>query len=339
MVELQFFLPEKPEVFAALPKRVADYWHWQATATGLLPYWGRYHWVLQTYLYLREGGVPVTLVDRLPEQGVVITHMDCVDYGFRPPPGLTLVVMLVDREVPHPRAHLHVTHNPLQRLPFGLPCCYMPPWPQIGIVPRDPARGDRFESIGYFGYRNNLHPAIADPAFAEALAAMDLKLECPEPSTWHDFSQVDAVVAIRTLGRADAHLSKPALKLYNAWLAEVPSILGHETAYRAEGRPGTGYLEATSVDELLQAIRTLKENTALRRSIVAWGREQARQYEPPRTVARWKSLIADRLQPLHRAQTGNALRQGWHGLRGSALERLLWRMPGRFGQSAEPSPN
>ena len=57
-MNVSFYLPETEETYLELPKSVAEYWAWQSAAVGLFPYWGRYHWVLQTYLYLKDAGLP-----------------------------------------------------------------------------------------------------------------------------------------------------------------------------------------------------------------------------------------------------------------------------------------
>ena len=325
-----FLLPEPDAVLAALPRTIDDYWEWQGSAAELTPYWGRYHWVLQSYLYLKAAGLPVTLCNEVPARGVIVTHFDCIDYGFRPKPAQTLIVLLVDREVPHPRARLHVLHNPLQRLPLGLAHDYMPPWPQIGLVPRDPARGDRFETVGYFGYAHNLHADIVAEPFQDEMRRLGLRLVVPPPARWHDFSDIDCIVAIRNFGRDVPHFNKPSLKLLNAWLAGVPAILGHETAYRSEGRPGTGYLEATSPAELLAALQALKEDPARRRGLVEHGRQAVEAFGVDRTVERWRRLLSQAAASGHRP--GGRLGMG--ALRQKALEavreRVLWRRPGWF---------
>ena len=81
-VPICFLLPEPDAVLAALPRNIGDYWEWQGSAAEITPYWGRYHWVLQSYLYLKAAGLPVTLCNEIPARGVIITHFDCVDYGF-----------------------------------------------------------------------------------------------------------------------------------------------------------------------------------------------------------------------------------------------------------------
>ena len=329
-VPVCFLLPEPDAVLAALPRTIEDYWDWQGSAAEITPYWGRYHWVLQSYLYLKAGGLPVMLCNEMPARGVIVTHFDCVDYGFRPQPEQVLVVLLVDREVPHPRARLHVLHNPLQRLPLGLRHDYMPPWPQIGLIPRDEARGDRFETVGYFGYAHNLHSDIVAESFQDEMRRLGLRLVVPPPARWHDFSDIDCVVAIRNFGRDVQHLNKPSLKLFNAWLAGVPAILGHETAYRCEGSPGTGYLEATSPAELLAALQALKDDSLRRRALVEHGRRAVQTFSVERTVERWRHLLsqatASGLEPPHRNGLAALRRAALEALR----ERVLWRRPGWF---------
>lgn len=325
-----FLLPEPDEVLEALPTSIAAYWQWQGSAAQITPYWGRYHWVLQTYLYLKEAGLPVVLHNAMPQRGVIVTHFDCVDYAFRPAPEQYLVIMLVDREVAHPRARLHVLHNPLQRLPLGLKHCYMPPWPQIALVPRDPARGERFETLGYFGYPHNLHADIVTESFQREIADLGLRMVVPPPAQWHDFSEIDCIMAVRNFGRETSHLNKPSLKLLNAWLAEVPAILGHETAYRHEGQPGRGYLEATTPVELLAAIRLLRDDPVRRRALVDHGRAAVREFAVARTVERWRRLLLQDVVAQSGTASASPLATLGQGAMAALRERVLWRRPGWF---------
>jgi hypothetical protein len=100
---------------------------------------------------------------------------------------------------------------------------------------------------------------------------------------------VDIVIAIRDFSRA-RHLSKPATKLYNAWLAGVPLIGGSDSAFSAEGNPGTDYLVARSPGELLWQIRELKENPTKWQAIADAGnaRSAARSRDAVRNI--WQYL-------------------------------------------------
>ncbi|WP_303069820.1 hypothetical protein [Bilophila wadsworthia] len=45
----------------------------------------------------------------------------------------------------------------------------MPHWPQPGLIPRDPARGDRLETIAYFGSDQYEPQFVKTGAFQDAL--------------------------------------------------------------------------------------------------------------------------------------------------------------------------
>ncbi len=328
---MRFFIPISDAVFTSVPESIDAYWQWQTAAAGLHEYWGKYHWVLQTYLYLKAAGIGVELVNRLPPEGILISHMDCLEYGLKPGRKLFLVVLLVDREYPHPYAQFHVTHNPVQKLPLGLAQQYMPPWPQVGLIPRDASRGDRFDTIGYFGYPQNLDAQLTSPAFRARLASLGLSITVPAPADWHDFSGIDAILAIRSFGN-HPQLNKPSLKLYNAWLARVPALLGHETSYRAEGRPGIDYLETATIEAVHEALQRLKSDALFRRSLVAEGDSAVARFRPENTVQRWTDFLREEIEPRYRLWQQRPMHRLAHRLTGSIKERVFWRRPGWFGQ-------
>jgi hypothetical protein len=330
--KIQFFVPVSDDIFSTIPESVEEFWLWQTTTSGLHKYWGKYHWVLQTYIYLKMSMVNVILTNKFPEEGIVITPMVCINYDFRPNKDLYIVILLVDIDHPHPYAQLHITHNPVQKLPLGLAQRYMPPWPQIGLLPREPLRGSRFETVGYFGYPENLDDQINSDVFRVKLSAIGLNIYIPQPANWHDFSQVDVVLAIRKFGVTEPHLNKPSLKLYNAWLAGVPAILGYESAYRSEGKPGIDYLEAASIDDVYKYLCILKDDPALRSEIVANGCSAVRQYMPSETVKKWQSLLVEGVLPLHTRWRTHTFRRYGHLLLGYVKERIFWRRPGWFKQ-------
>lgn len=328
--QVHFYLPLTDEEFSDLPAGINAYWTWQTSASGLSPYWGRYHWTLQTYLFLKEAGFPVSLTNRLPDEGILITHIDCLDYTYCPPKDLFFVALLVDRETPHPYAHLHVTHNPTQKLPLGLRYRYMTPWPQVGLKPRNPAFGNRFERIAFFGYPVNLHPDLKDEKFQERLSELELRITMPAPRDWHDFSDVDAVLAIRNFGSTNQHLNKSSLKLYNAWLAGVPAVLGHEDAFRTEGKPGVDYLEATNLDEVLSSLKRLRNDPGFRHSLVSAGSGAVTDFLPEKTVGRWISLFEKDILPQYQQWQKRPWRYWTNRIAGRFREGILWRRPGWF---------
>ncbi len=122
-------------------------------------------------------------------------------------------------------------------------------------------------------------------------------MEIKSADQWHDYSNVDAVIAIRDFSRA-RQLHKPATKLYNAWLAQVPFIGGNDSAYRSDGRPGVDYLIAQSPEQVLEHLRKLKEDPAFRAHLIQNGFESGKKFNRSATLERWKSLIQETLPGL-----------------------------------------
>ena len=113
---------------------------------------------------------------------------------------------------------------------------------------------------------------------------------------WHDFSKIDAIVAVRSFDRRQRYLkhhylNKPATKLYNAWLASIPALLGPEPAYRAEGKPGVNYLEATTLLGVLAALMRLRDDRTLRRALVEQGHLSAVAIRPCQITERWRQFL------------------------------------------------
>ena len=277
---------------------------------------GIYAWTIQTYLRLREAGVPCVLVDQLPSQGIVFLHRNVFRYhrrGIKVLPKRLLVCFQGDLW-PHPDAQVHVVQNRTQEN-HPIQAYFMSHWPQPGLQPREATRGDRFETIAFFGHAANLATEFSGSEWVETLQQLGLTWR-PVINTnrwnehqtldtrWNDYRQVDAVVAVRSfdqtaLIQTKAYCHKPPTKLYNAWLAGVPAILGSESGYRAERQTHLDYLEVTSCNEVLQGLIKLKENTALRQAMVNNGWSRSRVITPEHLTQQWLSFIQNTLSPIY----------------------------------------
>ena len=230
-------------------------------------------WVFQTWAELGNS-VDTALVTELPSSGAIITLSNLLPKGFRASSDQFVAAVVADF-LPHPGAQLQIVQNAehAQRLPGSV---FMPHWPQPNLIARDPSRGDRFEKAAFFGDSSNLLPELADPRFAARLQnEAGIRLEIRGAEQWHDYSDVDLVLAIRDFSRA-RHLHKPATKLYNAWLACVPLIGGGDSAYAAEARAGSDYLSAHSAEECIRLVKQLRDHPTLRHSIVKSGQKNRR---------------------------------------------------------------
>ncbi|MBE9065999.1 glycosyltransferase family 1 protein [Leptolyngbya cf. ectocarpi LEGE 11479] len=295
-----FFYIPAPFWPARLPTTSAENW----AGFGL----GIYAWTVQTYLKLREAGVVCHLTSQFPDEGIILFHGNATR-GATISPGPKRLLICLKAESPlYSQAQLHVVQNPHEASSGRH---FMPHWPQPGLLPRLPERQDRLENIAFLGHRDNLAADLLTPHWQAQLQQRGLRW-IPVVNTnpwnsaqsidtrWNDYQQIDAIVAVRRFSLScPGYRSKPATKLYNAWLAGVPAILGRELAYRAEGRVGVDYLEANSMDELLSCLDLLRQDVARRRHIVQQGRCQAAHYTPAAITQRWQQFLCEVAIPMY----------------------------------------
>jgi hypothetical protein len=252
------------------------------------------HWVLQTFVYLKEYGFNCELVEPFPEEGIILAHRDTLPPWLKPKPKQLLVCLQADR-LPHPYAQLSIIHNPYDIRVNTKTAVYIPPWPQIRLIPRSTNRNGIFKNIAYVGGEQNLAPELMEPSWNARLKSYGLDFEVVgenKKNRWRDYSQIDAIVAVRSYSETD-YYDKPALKLFNSWQAGVPAILGVESAYRAERRSELDYIEVTSIDETLSALKLLLDNENLRKEIVNNGWERAEAIQPSQIVSQWINFLTE----------------------------------------------
>lgn len=296
---IAFYLPAK-DWTGDFPDNATIYW----------PKFGRgiYAWTLQTYLWLRTTNLPCQLVDRIPDSGIVLAHWDSIPPDLQPGPQQLLVCLQADRPR-HAYAQVHIEQNPRavfqphyllgDRLLIPGLDYYLPLWPQPGLIPRDPARGDRFETVAYVGQVVNLVSDFQTPDWSAQLQDLGLQWQIvSDPTRWHDYREIDAILAVRNF-QPQNYEWKPATKLYNAWHAGIPAILGADSAFRAERQSDLDYLEVTSVQATLNALQSLRDNPDRRRAMIENGWQRAKQTDSASLTDRWQQLIQSELVPAY----------------------------------------
>lgn len=273
---------------------------------------GRNSWIAQGYLRLREGlerrGCHVRVASRIPSAGIAIAHRDDANDCRVERSGAFLVVVRADR-APVIACDLAIAQNGTQ-LRRGER--FLPLWPQPGLRPRDAQRGHRIARLTYHGRPDRLPAWLADPRFLVALSARGVRFESIAKG-WGDYRGTDLVLAVRDDSPAML-ATKPATKIYNAWLAGVPVLATAEPAYLEVRRSPLDFVEIASPEDVLAAIDRLRASPGLYQSMIANGREHAREYDIEAIRARWLGLFDREIlpAPVRRHVRTGPVRRAWY---------------------------
>ena len=251
---------------------------------------GRDCWCVQTWARLCAADCPFepVLTTRAVDNAVCVFHWD----DAIPALGVHrcfAVVAQTDRPAPA-LADLVLTQNTLRGESATRRA--MPHWPQPGLLPRDPARGTHLETLAYFG-SNQYEPHFVNTAdFQEALRSRGLRFVNRFQGTWHDYREIDAVLAIRDCPPV-VLATKPASKLVNAWKAGVPALLGPEPAYREVRTSALDFLETPTAEAVLAALDRLRDEPGLYADMAANGLRRAEAFSTYSLTARWIALLEE----------------------------------------------
>ena len=295
----------------------------------------QYDWTLQTYLHLKTNNFPCELIGEIPTEGIVISHRVFLKNSIQPTEKLLLACIQADSNR-HPYSQIHIVQNPRQVAEkFSLwESYFIPHWTQSGLIPRDASRGDKFENVAFFGTKSNLAPELQDSAWEQQLTELGLHWHIKHThEQWGDFSDVDVVLAVRRFDPKSSYDWKPANKLYNAWHAGVPAILGKESAFRAERKNQYDYLEVTSIEETIAALKKLKTQPEFRQAMINNGRERAKETTYEEMVNKWSCLIENKIVPAYQrwCKTPKWQQQGFLKMR-RAIDLKLQHLPNRTKQ-------
>jgi hypothetical protein len=255
-----------------------------------------YAWTLQTYFYLRGSGFFCALVKEMPEEGIIIAHRDCLvpDNYLQPNPNVLLVCIQSDRQRLS-YAQIHVVQNPdlAKQITHGY---FIPSWPTPALKPRDSHRGNRFENVVYLGHLNDLATELKQYGFRERLRSLGLKWEV-KIHDYCDYRDVDVVLAVRNFcpeinRQTESFIHQSAIKLCDAWRAEVPTILGHECAYQFIGQPDLDYLAVNSVEDVVSTLTRLRDDPDFRQAIVRQGKiSRSQGFDCQSLTDEWRSFL------------------------------------------------
>lgn len=264
-------------------------------------------WIALTYIHLRRAGLDVRFAPAcVPGEICVVAYKDLWP-SLRPYRSF-VVCAQHDRDRPFicERRICQTTWQVRDQTDT-----WMPHWPQPGLIPRDPSRGDTIERLTYKGLPYYLAQPFHSPEFALALSRRRVCLDIAGGSLdthschWTDYSHADLVLAVRDVTIYDANL-KPASKLVNAWHAGCPALLGPEHSYAALRKDPLDYLEVRSPADAIAAIERLTREPGLYRAMIEHGLARARDFTPGSIARRWRDALAGPVHEDYLAWAGRA---------------------------------
>ena len=241
-------------------------------------------WTVQTFCRLREAGIGGSEIGTAPSPGRINLAKAKTLSRSGPSPGAFEVSIQAD----YPRilwAPFHIQQN-LDLIGSDDALQYL--WPQTQIRPRGAERSE-VKRVGFFGkLSGNLVSNEAE--WRRQLELRGFEFVAPPPDSWHDFSDIDVALAIRSFGTA-RHSHKPANKLINAWIAGVPFVGGSDSAFRQVGTAGVDHLLATTLPEALAQIERLRSDPKLYSQLAQAGRERARNFTVEQIAQQWVTML------------------------------------------------
>lgn len=241
-------------------------------------------WTVQTWCRLRGAGYRDVEIATSPASGRInIAKAKTLSRsGVRPD------LFQVSIQADYPRvlwAQFHIQQN------ADLLCddaAFQYLWPQAGIIPRAPGRRG-VRRIAFLGnVQGNL--AGSEDEWTRSLEERGLEFVARPPDRWGDFSDIDVAIGLRSFGSA-RHSRKPANKMINAWIGQVPFIGGADSAFAQAGTAGIDHLLATNLEEAMLQIDRLRSDPDLYRALVDAGIRKAEEFTVEKLTGQWVALL------------------------------------------------
>jgi hypothetical protein len=248
------------------------------------------YWLLPTYKYLKKRGFPCELTTKIPKKGILIADRDSLNENSQDFGEVMLICTKADRDF-HPSAYLHVVQNQLEfeeyRNSMWHPY-YIPHWPEPNLKARNKNRNNLVKNIAYLGTKSQLAPEFQTQEWSQSLEKLGYNwMPIFAPERWHDYSNIDIVIAARDLQGDNSYRYKPASKLINAWRAGVPALLTGESAYLQVKRSELDFWRFDSLETALVGLEELKNNPELYQAMVNNGKTRAKEFSEEIIGERW----------------------------------------------------
>jgi hypothetical protein len=253
-----------------------------------------------TCLHIKEAYPEVTFSSTLVPKAINIAHPSTL-LSFQPKSFIDCYIICWQQDYPRcVYANEHIVMNRSQTkfqslklkdilcFPGKRTVLHYPPDP--ALVPRNLERKDRFETIGYFGDPKNLLPEIQSEDWKKRLESHGMRLVIRDARSESSIYQdLDAVVAIRPKNFPSNQ--KSGHKLWNAWRAGTPAILGQEPGFLDYKTSSLDYIEANTPQEAMDALIMLKSQPQLVRSMRERGLLRTEEISTSSLIQQWVQHI------------------------------------------------
>lgn len=263
--------------------------------------------VYSTMVGLRDYGLDIRFVSEWPSEGVVIAHSRNLP---KRRPSNWEQYYIICWQIDHPRcdyANMHIVSNKSMLKDAGIsfydkllypgPRFILHFLPELSLIPRDINRGLQFSNIAYLGEPKNLMPDFRTARWQERVNALGLNFYIiDQPRFMGDYRSFDCVLAVRPTEQ-QIH-QKPPSKLWNAWRAGVPAILGPEPGFQDYRKSELDYIEVNNAEEALQALVRLRDDPELRCAMIENGFKRMSECSVDAIINQWKDFIEGPLQKI-----------------------------------------
>lgn len=277
-------------------------------------------WIAQTYLFLREPlhkrGIECRFTDRFIPGAICIAHRDDLN-SYRSSSFQSYVVGIRADRPPLYTSHRCILQNDLFQDNHRYK--YIPLWPQPGLLPRRVERAQQISKLAYFGRDSSAPDWFRSADFHHALAELGVVFDI-RTDAWYDYRDVDLLLAYREEPALMLRY-KPATKLYNAWFAETPALLGPEPAYLSLKRCELDFLSVTTPQDILMVIKQLKAKPKRFQEMIENGRLRAADFSVAAIRHRWVNFLVDEVIP-----QWESWRKNFHASETYRLSSFIWQL-------------
>lgn len=241
-------------------------------------------WIVQTYLYLKRTMNNVVHSDCLIEDAINIVHCDEM-INLKKTHLYFIVTIIADKKNFMPgNVSIVQNNNQIKTKTYK----WVMHWPQANLIKSNRGSETKELNIGFLGVEKNsinIRDYISDSKYFEKI-----NLFFKGPGEWHDYSNLDVVVAIRNFSKSESN-EKPATKLLNAWKAGVLFIGGNDSAYDQIGKAGLNYIKIDNHKELVASIEEIIENKLIKQEYILQGLEASTKYEHKYIIKQWEEIL------------------------------------------------